>query len=495
MNLPEREYINKVVASIAIILNKDKTIKHVNDAGLSILKAKEKDIVGKSIRSLTNSTATDNFPIEPSGNEHKKIINLEHWEEFFNAIPMPVFVKDRQHRWVIFNDALCRLQNKTRTELQNKNDYDFFSKIQADAFWKEEEIVFKTGKEIFSEESSLRNGVESYVLIKKTIIKTNDGEDYLIGCCIDISQRKKAELALIESERRFRSLIQNSPDIILILEKDNTIKYTTPSFFRLSGYTEDEVLKQSIVKFIHAEDVQTYHQTMKKIIGSSDKGLHLEFRLRKRNGQYVILMSFFKNLAFDPAIGGIVINSNDITLNRNQADEIMRMNNLLENDNNKLKVDLKNEVEARVDFKPLNYLEFQKIHPDDESCLKYLADLKWLNGYNCKKCGNAKASYGKLPYSKRCTICGYDESATTNTIFYRVKFSINKALYIFCSLRSQKKITAQILSTQTNIRKDTCSIFKRKIIATIYKDNKLIKDWERLIITTPDKKRRNLKVE
>lgn len=61
---------------------------------------------------------------------------------------------------------------------------------------------------------------------------------------------------------------------------------------------------------------------------------------------------------------------------------------------------------------------------DDDCCLEYLLMIKSKLGYNCKKCGNKIFCVGKSKYSKRCTKCKYDESATARTMFDKVTFSI-----------------------------------------------------------------------
>lgn len=385
-------------------------------------------------------------------------------EKIFNEIPMPVFVKDRTHRWIIFNDALCRLQGKQRNDLIGRNDHDFFPKVQADKFREEEKMVFKTRKEFFNEETSIRNGAESYVLIKKTVVTGDDGKDYLVGCCIDITERRKAELALVESERRFRALVQYSPDIISILEKDYTIRYITPSFYRTFGFSEHDVIGHSVLEFIHQDDIPNVEEKVRRIAERGETRTSIECRFRKADGGWLILESTFSDLLNEPAVSGIVINSSDVTEFRNQANEIQRMNRLLKQDNKKLKVDLKKEAKARVNLKAVNFKEFKKIYPDDAACLQYLSHLKWKNGYACRKCGNTRSCKGKLPFAKRCTVCGYDESATAYTIFYRIKFPIIKALYMVFLINSQRKITAKKLSALVSLREGTCSVFKRKLL-------------------------------
>ena len=65
-----------------------------------------------------------------------------------------------------------------------------------------------------------------------------------------------------------------------------------------------------------------------------------------------------------------------------------------------------------------------------KSVSSFWANLKWANGFTCKKCGNDNSCPGKEPFSRRCTKCKAKETATNGTIFHGVKFPISKAFYI-----------------------------------------------------------------
>src|SRR4051794_16994434 len=69
-----------------------------------------------------------------------------------DAIQHPVFVKDDRARFVVMNDAMCRLMGRTFEELIGKQDYDFFPKEQADVFRRNDNCVLKHGKENENEE-------------------------------------------------------------------------------------------------------------------------------------------------------------------------------------------------------------------------------------------------------------------------------------------------------------------------------------------------------
>jgi DNA-binding protein H-NS len=145
-------------------------------------------------------------------------------------------------------------------------------------------------------------------------------------------------------------------------------------------------------------------------------------------------------------------------------EEINHMNELLKKENIELQYDMKELARARIMLRGVKFKEFSQVYPDDDSCHKFLANLKWRMGYKCKKCKNNKYSEGKTPHSRRCTKCNYDESPTLGTIFSRVKFSIVKAFYmVFLYYSSKEKLSSTDMSRILKLRQKTCWSFIKKI--------------------------------
>ncbi len=116
-------------------------------------------------------------------------------------------------------------------------------------------------------------------------------------------------------------------------------------------------------------------------------------------------------------------------------------------------------------FKSLSLFEFRERFPDSESCLAHLADLKWADGFKCRKCGHGNHCTGGRPYSRQCTSCRYDESPTAGTLFHKVKFDLLKAFYIVYFVSTNKKgITSTELARKLSLRQKTCWAFKRKVM-------------------------------
>lgn len=147
--------------------------------------------------------------------------------------------------------------------------------------------------------------------------------------------------------------------------------------------------------------------------------------------------------------------------------QIENFNKLLEQDNKTLNQDIKNITKARLMLKDLTFEEFKKIYPDEESCLKYLSEIKWAKSYLCKKCDNKSSSPGRTPFSRRCTKCGYDESVTSFTLFHKSKLPITTTFYLAYLVLANKNISSHELSEKLALRQKTCWAFKKKIMESI----------------------------
>lgn len=149
---------------------------------------------------------------------------------------------------------------------------------------------------------------------------------------------------------------------------------------------------------------------------------------------------------------------------RKQADEIERINKLLNAENKELQVNVKELTKARIFANEVDFSEFKKIFPNDDSCFEYLDQLKWNDGYECQKCSNNRHTDGQGHFARRCTRCGHNESATAHTLFHRVHFPILKGFYmLFLVYANKEKITSAELSSILDLRQNTCWKFSKKI--------------------------------
>ena len=115
------------------------------------------------------------------------------------------------------------------------------------------------------------------------------------------------------------------------------------------------------------------------------------------------------------------------------------------------------------EFKGESLMRFTKRFPDNTACKVYLAELKWIDGYNCKKCGHNKATV-RENFIRTCTSCHHNESPSSNTAFHKVKFGLQKAFFItFEMVNSTKSLSATQVSKRYEISRKTAWLFMHKI--------------------------------
>ncbi|MBI5604774.1 MAG: PAS domain S-box protein [Deltaproteobacteria bacterium] len=143
------------------------------------------------------------------------------------------------------------------------------------------------------------------------------GEDQqpigIVGVTRDISEQKRIKAALRASEERFRSLIQSSSDIILIIDEDGEVTFESPSLERTLGYPSGTFIGQSPLSVIHPDNLDQVRNDLSELSQSANNGIPTEFRCRKADGSWVYLEAVGHNLFNNPSIHGIVLNIRDIT--------------------------------------------------------------------------------------------------------------------------------------------------------------------------------------
>lgn len=118
--------------------------------------------------------------------------------------------------------------------------------------------------------------------------------------------------------------------------------------------------------------------------------------------------------------------------------------------------------------KKISFDEFTQTFPADKNVLRFLADLKWQDGYTCKKCGSTDWSEGTQYYARKCNQCKYEESVTANTLFHGVKFSLIKALYIsLTTVINRDSISVKQIALEIDLREATVWAFRKKTMDKI----------------------------
>lgn len=152
----------------------------------------------------------------------------------------------------------------------------------------------------------------------------------ILVTALDITERKRAEQAVAENRDRFRALVQDSSDVIMVLGADKRIWYASPSADKvldLKGCRD--LIGKSLLEIVHADDRAGAQRTFTEVLQSPGRTIASEFRVVRADGSNRILEVVLNNLLDNPSIRGVVLNSRDVT-ERRQLQRQLRQSQKME---------------------------------------------------------------------------------------------------------------------------------------------------------------------
>ena len=125
------------------------------------------------------------------------------------------------------------------------------------------------------------------------------------------------------SEDRFRSLVEMSTDVIMILDTFGRITFITPAAQRVFGYEADDCRDRSLWTFLHTDDLGAAKAAIASAISSEQIGV-AEWRFRKSDGTWANCESTVRSLVDEPSVAGVVVNTRDISVRKALEQQLIR---------------------------------------------------------------------------------------------------------------------------------------------------------------------------
>ncbi len=129
----------------------------------------------------------------------------------------------------------------------------------------------------------------------------------------NITQRKIAEEALKQTEKRFKILIEKSSDGIALIGQDGKTQYLNPSTRNMFNYGSEDEIYNNPMKFIHPDDFAEILRILNELLNDPAYSPKLQYRYKHKDGSYHWVESIFRNLLAEPGVQSVVINFHDIT--------------------------------------------------------------------------------------------------------------------------------------------------------------------------------------
>ena len=250
----------------------------------------------------------------------------ERFRAVFESSSDCILVWDRQYNYLYANQAAIDHVGTTRDKVIGRSIRDGLGHIpDFMRRWMERvDRACETG-EPFRVEDAVPVG-DRLVYSESQISPIRDAEGRVFAAGVvyrDTTARKQAEEALRQSERRFRALTEKAGELITVLDASGIITYNLAGANSTLGYTAEELVGRNAFDLVHPDDLPRMANLFQEGVPQLGKVEHAEFRVRAKDGSWRWQFAVGTNLLNEPAVGGILVNSRDIT-ERKQAEESLR---------------------------------------------------------------------------------------------------------------------------------------------------------------------------
>jgi diguanylate cyclase (GGDEF)-like protein/PAS domain S-box-containing protein len=164
-----------------------------------------------------------------------------------------IFAKDKQGRYLLFNQETARIHGSTSAQALGKNDHDIFPNQAAMIRANDLQVMAEDRIITYEETVTMAQGDRTF-LATKGPLRGNDGSVIgIFGIAHDITERKQAEQRLRDSELRMRALIQAIPDLVWLKDTDGVYLSCNARFEQFFGALEDTIVGKTDYDFVDKE--------------------------------------------------------------------------------------------------------------------------------------------------------------------------------------------------------------------------------------------------
>jgi PAS domain S-box-containing protein len=240
-----------------------------------------------------------------------------------------IWVIDEDNKTTFANDAMANMLGYQREEMIGMELFDFMDdegrKISERNIEKRKNGITEQHDFVFLK----KDGTKVWVIISTTPIFKDGRYAGSMAMITDITQRRQAEENLISSEERFRELVENNNDVILLLDKNLLTIYRSPATWRTMGFTDEERIGRSYLELAHPEDVVDIKRFQQIVIDNPGKPIPIRVRAKHSDGHYLWLEGIATNLMHNKSVNAIVVNLRDISEKKKAEDNVQQLNNRL----------------------------------------------------------------------------------------------------------------------------------------------------------------------
>jgi two-component system cell cycle sensor histidine kinase/response regulator CckA len=252
-------------------------------------------------------------------------------ETIIENSPFSMWVSDEKGTLIRMNQACRDLLKVTDDDLVGKYNVLQDNIVEQQGAMPLVKRVFEKGERVCftlrydsAQLRSLRLGKTTQVILEVTISPVLDPRGRVVHAIIqhlDMTERTQAEGALRTSEERFKRLVQNSSDIITVLDEKGIVTSVSGPLERILGYTPEEMIGACGFDYIHPDDKELTMKILAEGVEQAGNTKSVEYRFRHKEGKWVFMEAVGANLLNDPVVKGMVANIREITERKSSEQE------------------------------------------------------------------------------------------------------------------------------------------------------------------------------
>ena len=189
-------------------------------------------------------------------------------EGVINAIPQSVYVKDKQHRWMLFNQAFCDAMGQSRERLLGSTDADFLPAKIASENWIEDDRALLSGEPVVEEVAlPFPNGETRWLLKSKRRVISPEGEAYVVGISTNVTTLKRTQDELREANDFLDSVVENIPHIVLVKDaRDLSYLRFNKAGEDITGFSKEEVVGKTDYDLFPEQEADSYTSMDREVL-------------------------------------------------------------------------------------------------------------------------------------------------------------------------------------------------------------------------------------
>jgi PAS domain S-box-containing protein len=257
--------------------------------------------------------------------ERKASENERRLLTFVDNSPALIFIKDLEGRYLLVNSKFAVAFGLRREDIQGKLDRDFSTPEQIEQYRAHDRLIMESGQPLDCEEwASLPDGPRCYLVSKFPLTDASGKVTGFCGIATDMTDRRKVEDALRQSERRYRQLVETARDLIFTLSPEGKILSLNNALSQATGWVADDWLGKHYAETLQDETKEEAAIQFARALTGEQMPL-FELPLKTKDGGFVTMEVTISPLLEGGKVIGLLGVGRDVTDRKRMESELRQL--------------------------------------------------------------------------------------------------------------------------------------------------------------------------